>query len=101
MYRREFFPGEPYLVLSTGNGPRAGCATSLRGLIPHAPGADAAKPRVAEEGPACSVETITSYQRFLEIEPLWNALVDEANADNPFVRHEWVRSWWECFGEGH
>ena len=47
-----------------------------------------------------TVEPITDYQAFLDLEPLWNKLVDEANAEHPFVRHEWVRAWWECFGAG-
>lgn len=51
-------------------------------------------------GAVWSVEPITDYQAFLDLEPLWNKLVDEANADHPFVRYEWVRAWWECFGAG-
>jgi hypothetical protein len=50
--------------------------------------------------PVWTVEPITDYQTFLDLEPLWNKLVDEANTDHPFVRHEWVRTWWECFGAG-
>lgn len=47
-----------------------------------------------------TVEPITDYQAFLDLEPVWNKLVDEANADHPFVRYDWVRVWWECFGAG-
>jgi CelD/BcsL family acetyltransferase involved in cellulose biosynthesis len=50
--------------------------------------------------PACTVEPVTDYQAFLALEPLWNRLVDEAGIDSPFVRHEAVRTWWECFGAG-
>ena len=49
---------------------------------------------------AWTVEAITDYQAFLDLEHLWNQLVEEANADHPFVRHEWVRAWWDCFGTG-
>ena len=47
-----------------------------------------------------TVEPITDYQAFLDLEPVWNKLIGEANANHPFVRHEWVRAWWECFGTG-
>lgn len=49
---------------------------------------------------AWSVEAVTSYEVFLALEPLWNRLVDEAQAGHPFVRHEWIRAWWESFGAG-
>ncbi len=47
-----------------------------------------------------SVEVITDYQVFIEFEPTWNRLVDEAGVEFPFVRHEWVRALWECFDHG-
>ena len=50
--------------------------------------------------PACTVEPVMDYEGFLDLEPLWSRLVDEARIDHPFVRHEWVRAWWECFGAG-
>ncbi len=46
------------------------------------------------------VEVVTDYQSFLDLEPVWNALISEARLDHPFVEHVWVRTWWECFGEG-
>ncbi len=49
---------------------------------------------------ACTVDPVTDYQGFLDLEPLWSRLVDEAGTDHPFLRHEWVRAWWECFGAG-
>lgn len=49
---------------------------------------------------ACTVEPVTDYQGLLELEPVWSRLVDEAGADQPFLHHEWVRAWWECFGAG-
>lgn len=46
------------------------------------------------------VEVVSNERSFLQLEPVWNALVEEAAIDHPFLRHEWVRTWWECFGEG-
>lgn len=51
-------------------------------------------------GPSFRVETITDYSSFLDLEPIWNRLVEEAGIDHPFLSHEWVRAWWECFGAG-
>jgi CelD/BcsL family acetyltransferase involved in cellulose biosynthesis len=63
-------------------------------------GVEASTAALAQPGPGWTVEAITDYPAFLGLEPVWNALVDEANTDHPFVRHEWVRAWWECFGAG-
>ena len=51
------------------------------------------------EAPATDlqVELIEDYESFLRLEPVWNRLVDEAGIDHPFIRHEWVRTWWDCF----
>src|SRR5881296_2250230 len=46
------------------------------------------------------VETVSDYPTFLEMESEWNDLVQKAKIDHPFLRHEWVRSWWQCFGTG-
>lgn len=50
--------------------------------------------------PELRVETISDYDSFLELEQVWNRLVEQAGIDHPFLRHEWVRSWWESFGAG-
>jgi CelD/BcsL family acetyltransferase involved in cellulose biosynthesis len=47
-----------------------------------------------------SVEVVTDYQTFIELEPAWNRLVEEANIEFPFVRHEWIRALWDCFDHG-
>jgi hypothetical protein len=47
-----------------------------------------------------SVETITDWESFLALEAVWNDTVDRARVAHPFLRHEWLRTWWECFGEG-
>ncbi|HEU5202513.1 MAG TPA: hypothetical protein VFT92_06920, partial [Nitrospira sp.] len=46
---------------------------------------------------ALSVELVEDDDTFLRMGPVWNRLVDEAKIDHPFLRHEWVRTWWECF----
>ena len=54
-----------------------------------------------EEAPAHAeirVETITGYQAFLDLEPVWNEVAEAAGLDHPFLEYAWVRTWWECFG---
>ncbi len=46
------------------------------------------------------VETISEYQAFLDLEPVWNEVAEAAGLDHPFLEHAWVRTWWECFGAG-
>jgi CelD/BcsL family acetyltransferase involved in cellulose biosynthesis len=47
-----------------------------------------------------SVELINEPAEFLALEPAWNNAVDRARVPYPFLRHEWLRAWWECFGQG-
>jgi len=54
----------------------------------------------ATAGPPLSVERVTEFSTFLALQPLWNRLCDDAGIDHPFLRHEWIRTWWECFGAG-
>lgn len=46
------------------------------------------------------IEVVTDYRAFIDLEPEWNRLVEEAGIEFPFVRHEWVRAVWECFDHG-
>ena len=48
--------------------------------------------------PRMSVEHITGYSEFLALEAPWNDLADRAGVAHPFLRHEWVRTWWDAFG---
>jgi len=48
--------------------------------------------------PPIHVETVSDCERLRELEPAWNRLVDEAGIDHPFLSHEWMSTWWECFG---
>jgi CelD/BcsL family acetyltransferase involved in cellulose biosynthesis len=47
------------------------------------------------------VMTITDWQGLLDLQPAWDALLEESGVDHPFLTHEWVKTWWECFGSGH
>src|SRR5207248_1296569 len=47
-----------------------------------------------------TVEVISDYRAFLGLESSWNDLVHRAGIDHPFLTHEWVRTWWQCFGSG-
>jgi CelD/BcsL family acetyltransferase involved in cellulose biosynthesis len=49
---------------------------------------------------ALHVEVVRDEQAFLAIGHEWDALVERAGIDHPFLRHDWVRAWWECFGTG-
>ena len=49
---------------------------------------------------ACTVEDVRDYAAFLALEPEWNEAVDRAGIAHPFLRHEWVRTWWDAFGAG-
>jgi CelD/BcsL family acetyltransferase involved in cellulose biosynthesis len=49
---------------------------------------------------ACSVEIVRDYAGFLNLETAWNDAVERAGIPHPFLRHEWVRTWWDCFGGG-
>lgn len=62
-------------------------------------GAPAASVERAVAAPL-SVETVSDWHSFLDLEPVWNRLVEEAGIDHPFLKHEWVRAWWESFGAG-
>jgi CelD/BcsL family acetyltransferase involved in cellulose biosynthesis len=48
---------------------------------------------------ASAVEIVTDTAAFERLEPEWNDAVDRAGIAHPFLRHEWLRTWWECFGE--
>jgi CelD/BcsL family acetyltransferase involved in cellulose biosynthesis len=49
---------------------------------------------------AITVDVINDYASFVRLEGRWNDTVDRAGLDHPFLRHEWLRSWWDSFGHG-
>src|SRR5258706_4117948 len=57
-------------------------------------------PEVVSVQAEVRVETVSDYQAFLDLEPVWNEVVEAAGVDHPFLHHAWVRTWWECFGAG-
>jgi CelD/BcsL family acetyltransferase involved in cellulose biosynthesis len=48
--------------------------------------------------PATRAIVVSDYASFAALEAEWNAAVDAARVPHPFLRHEWVRTWWDCFG---
>lgn len=57
-------------------------------------------PDPAPVPPEIRVETVSGYQAFLNLEPVWNEVAEAAGLDHPFLEHAWIRTWWECFGAG-
>ena len=53
-----------------------------------------------EAPPAVTTQVVTGAAEFAALEREWNDAVMRAEARHPFLRHEWFRTWWECFGAG-
>jgi CelD/BcsL family acetyltransferase involved in cellulose biosynthesis len=47
-----------------------------------------------------TAQIVTDYETFVRLEPEWNDAVSRARVPHPFLLHEWVRTWWDCFGAG-
>jgi CelD/BcsL family acetyltransferase involved in cellulose biosynthesis len=47
-----------------------------------------------------TVETVTDEPTFLRLQTEWDDAVDRAEIRHPFLCHDWMRTWWECFGAG-
>lgn len=45
-----------------------------------------------------TADLVADEAGFLRLEHEWNDAVDRAAIAHPFLRHEWVRTWWEAFG---
>lgn len=45
-----------------------------------------------------TVETITDERVFRGLQAEWDDVVDRAQIGHPFLSHDWLRTWWECFG---
>ena len=43
-------------------------------------------------------QTLHVIEAFVALEAEWNDTVDRARIPHPFLRHEWVRTWWDSFG---
>jgi CelD/BcsL family acetyltransferase involved in cellulose biosynthesis len=46
------------------------------------------------------VEVVSDYAALLKLRSQWDELMEQAGIDHPFLSHEWVCTWWECFGAG-
>jgi CelD/BcsL family acetyltransferase involved in cellulose biosynthesis len=44
-----------------------------------------------------TVETITDERTFLQLQSEWDDAVERAQIGHPFLSHDWLRTWWECF----
>ena len=44
------------------------------------------------------VEVIRDDGAFAALAREWDDLVERAAIQHPFLRYDWVRTWWECFG---
>ena len=64
------------------------------GRVPRSgPGADYS----IDVAAAYSVDVVSDYARFVNLEAEWNETVERAGIAHPFLRHEWVRTWWDAF----
>jgi CelD/BcsL family acetyltransferase involved in cellulose biosynthesis len=48
--------------------------------------------------PGSRFEIVREYDQFAALEAEWNDAVARAHVPHPFLRHEWVRTWWDSFG---
>lgn len=46
-----------------------------------------------------TIQTVTTPAGLQALETEWNDLLIRAGIPHPFLTHEWVRTWWECFGK--
>jgi CelD/BcsL family acetyltransferase involved in cellulose biosynthesis len=51
-----------------------------------------------DSGFGIRVDVVSDYASFVDLEPDWNDAVERARIPHPFLRHEWVRTWWDSFG---
>jgi len=47
-----------------------------------------------------TTQVVTEYRTFVELEREWNDAVIRSHVSHPFLLHEWVRTWWDSFGDG-
>lgn len=46
------------------------------------------------------IEVLADAAALARLKPEWDALLTQSGVDHPFLGHEWITSWWECFGAG-
>jgi CelD/BcsL family acetyltransferase involved in cellulose biosynthesis len=52
------------------------------------------------EGRGITTDVVTDAASFARLEPEWNDALRRAHVTYPFLLHEWLRTWWDCFGAG-
>jgi CelD/BcsL family acetyltransferase involved in cellulose biosynthesis len=45
-----------------------------------------------------SADLVCDSTAFAALKEEWNAAADRAGIAHPFLRHEWLRAWWDAFG---
>ena len=55
-------------------------------------------PAVHDASHGLTVETVSDERTFLSLRSEWDDAVDRAHIAHPFLCHDWMRTWWECFG---
>jgi CelD/BcsL family acetyltransferase involved in cellulose biosynthesis len=66
-------------------------------VLPRA-AAGLGKPASRLPDPGSRIELLRDYESFVAIEGEWNDAVERARIPHPFLRHEWIRTWWDAFG---
>jgi CelD/BcsL family acetyltransferase involved in cellulose biosynthesis len=46
-----------------------------------------------------SADLVSDNAAFIALEDEWNDTVERAGVAHPFLRHEWLRAWWDAFGD--
>jgi hypothetical protein len=46
-----------------------------------------------------SVGAVSDFAGFLRLKDEWDALAATSAVEHPFLTHDWIRLWWECFGK--
>jgi len=56
---------------------------------------------VSPASAAWTIDVVSTNTGFLALAEPWNALTRRAAVDHPFCTFDWIRSWWEAFGDAH
>lgn len=55
------------------------------------------RPEAGSRLSAPRVDIVGDYDAFVALEREWNAAVERSQVPHPFLRHEWIRAWWDSF----
>ena len=50
--------------------------------------------------PDLHIRTVTSFDDFVDLGPVWNDLLAKADIDHPFLEFLWIRTWLERVWQG-